>query len=75
MARIAGRDIRPGEVMTACQQACPTRAIQFDSLRHEDTPMARWREEPSSYAVLHELNTRPRTMYLARIDNPNPEIT
>jgi molybdopterin-containing oxidoreductase family iron-sulfur binding subunit len=36
--------------------------------------MVKWREEPRSFAVLHELGTRPRTMYLARIDNPNPEI-
>jgi Fe-S-cluster-containing dehydrogenase component len=73
-ARIEDREIRPGEVVTACQQACPTEAIQFGSLRHADTPMARWREEQRSFQVLHDLGTRPRTMYLARIDNPNPEI-
>jgi molybdopterin-containing oxidoreductase family iron-sulfur binding subunit len=36
--------------------------------------MVRWREEPRSFQVLHELGTRPRTEYLARVDNPNPEI-
>ncbi|HSN97602.1 MAG TPA: 4Fe-4S dicluster domain-containing protein, partial [Candidatus Nanopelagicales bacterium] len=74
-ARIEGRSIRPGEVVTACQQACPTEAIQFGSLLHRETPMVEWREQPRSYSVLHELGTRPRTMYLARINNPNPEIT
>jgi molybdopterin-containing oxidoreductase family iron-sulfur binding subunit len=73
-ARLEGRAIRPGEVVTACQAACPTEAIQFGSLRHTDTKMVRWREEPRSFQVLHDLGTRPRTMYLARIDDPNPEI-
>ncbi|MFT3773130.1 MAG: 4Fe-4S dicluster domain-containing protein [Minicystis sp.] len=73
-ARVQGRPIRPGEVVTACQQACPTDAIQFGSLRHRDTNMVKWREEPRSFEVLHDLGTRPRTIYLARINNPNPEI-
>jgi molybdopterin-containing oxidoreductase family iron-sulfur binding subunit len=69
------REIRPGEVVTACQQACPTGAIQFGSLTHPDTKMVRLREEARSYAVLHDQGTRPRTMYLARLTNPNPELT
>ncbi|HET8938508.1 MAG TPA: 4Fe-4S dicluster domain-containing protein, partial [Polyangiales bacterium] len=73
-ARNEHREIKPGEVVTACQQACPTRAITFDSLHHTDTEMLRWRKLPQSYAVLHETGARPRTMYLARIDNPNPEL-
>jgi Fe-S-cluster-containing dehydrogenase component len=73
-ARVERRGLRPGEVVTACQAACPTGAIQFDSLTHPGTPMARWRREARSYAVLHEVGTRPRTMYLARIENPNPEL-
>jgi Fe-S-cluster-containing dehydrogenase component len=74
-ARIEGnRLIRQGEVTTACAQACPTRAIQFDSLHNKGSEMVRWREEPRSFAVLNELGTRPRVNYLARIDNPNPEI-
>jgi Fe-S-cluster-containing dehydrogenase component len=72
-ARLEERPVRPGEVVTACQAACPTGAIQFGSLSHRDTPMVRMRQEDRSYAVLHELGTRPRTMYLARIDNPPPE--
>jgi molybdopterin-containing oxidoreductase family iron-sulfur binding subunit len=74
-AKIEGnRPVREGEVTTACAQACPTRAIQFDSLSNAGSAMARWRSEPRSFAVLHELGTRPRVNYLARIDNPNPEI-
>ncbi|WP_437684754.1 TAT-variant-translocated molybdopterin oxidoreductase [Sorangium sp. So ce176] len=73
-ARIEQREIRPGEVVTACQQACPTRAIQFGSLSHQETEMVAWRGEPRSYVVLHDQGTRPRTMYLARINNENPEL-
>ena len=72
-ARIDGRPIAPGEVVTACQQACPTGAIQFAALQHATTPAMRWRRSPRLYAVLHELGTRPRTMYLAKIRDPDPE--
>jgi molybdopterin-containing oxidoreductase family iron-sulfur binding subunit len=72
-ARKERREIRPGEVVTACQQACPTGAIRFGALEHADTPMVAWRQEPRRYAVLHDLGTRPRTAYLAKIINPNPK--
>ncbi len=73
-ARVEQRAIREGEVMTACQEACPTRAIQFDSKQHTGSEMMKRREEPRVFYVLHELGTRPRTAYLARIDNPSEEI-
>jgi molybdopterin-containing oxidoreductase family iron-sulfur binding subunit len=73
-AVVEKRAIRPGEIQTACQQACPTGAIQFGALTHGDTPMVRWRREPRAYSVLNDQGTRPRTQYLARIDNPNPEL-
>ena len=74
-AELDNREIRPGEVVTACQGACPTGAIQFGSLAHRDTEMVRWREQDRSYAVLQqEEGTQPRTFYLARIDNPNREL-
>ncbi len=73
-ARIDQRDIQPGEVVTACQAACPTGAIQFGSLTHRDTPMVRWRQQERSFEVLHEQGTQPRTIYLARIENPNPDL-
>jgi Fe-S-cluster-containing dehydrogenase component/anaerobic selenocysteine-containing dehydrogenase len=74
-ARMEEREIGPGEVVTACQQACPTGAIRFGPLHHADTPVVAWRRELRAYEVLHELGTRPRTIYLAAIANPNPELT
>jgi len=74
VARRERREIQPGEVATACQQACPTGAIQFGLLHHNGTNVVEWRKEPRAYAVLHDLGTRPRVMYLAKITNPNPEL-
>jgi molybdopterin-containing oxidoreductase family iron-sulfur binding subunit len=68
--RIDGRPIAPGEVKTACQQACPTNAIQFGALQHAETDMVRWRASKRSYDTLHELGTRPRTVYLAKVLDP-----
>jgi molybdopterin-containing oxidoreductase family iron-sulfur binding subunit len=73
-SRIAGREIHDGEIKTACQQACPTRAIMFGSLHDPNAQVTRWHDDERAYALLHELNTRPRTRHLARIKNLNPEI-
>ena len=73
-ARIERRELGPGEVRSACQQACPTGAIQFGALEHAGTPMVEWRKEGRAYAALHDLGTRPRTQYLAKLENPNPEL-
>jgi Fe-S-cluster-containing dehydrogenase component len=73
-ARIERREVAPGEVVTACQQACPTQAIQFGSLDHAGTNMVEWRKEGRAYVALHDLGTRPRTHYLVKIQNPNPEL-
>jgi molybdopterin-containing oxidoreductase family iron-sulfur binding subunit len=69
-----GRRIRDGEVQTACQSACPTRAIVFGDLNDRQSTVNRWKESPLNYGLLAELNTRPRTTYLARLQNPNPEL-
>ncbi|HKP60535.1 MAG TPA: 4Fe-4S dicluster domain-containing protein [Polyangiales bacterium] len=69
-ARKQDRPIAVGAVVTACQQACPTQAISFGTLEREQ----QLRQQARSYAALHDTNAQPRTMYLARIDNPNPEI-
>ncbi|MGE7416700.1 4Fe-4S dicluster domain-containing protein [Methylobacterium tarhaniae] len=67
----AERDGRPmGEVSTACQSACPTRAIRFGDLNATDSPVAAQRADPRHYALMAELNTRPRTTYLADLRNP-----
>jgi molybdopterin-containing oxidoreductase family iron-sulfur binding subunit len=73
-ARVAGRPIRDGDIRTACQQACPTRAIVFGSLHDPESQVSRWHDDERAYALLHELGTRPRTRHLARIKNLNPEI-
>jgi molybdopterin-containing oxidoreductase family iron-sulfur binding subunit len=73
-AQIEGRELRDGEVMTACQQTCPTQAIIFGSLGDPDSAVSRSRAQPRMYAVLHELGTVPRTRYLARITNPAPGL-
>jgi molybdopterin-containing oxidoreductase family iron-sulfur binding subunit len=69
------RSIRDGEVVTACQAACPTRAISFGDLNNSQTDVNALRREPHAYALLGDLGTRPRTTYLARVSDPNPEIT
>jgi molybdopterin-containing oxidoreductase family iron-sulfur binding subunit len=68
------RLIREGEVQTACQSVCPTRAISFGNLNDPNSEVSRLRKQPQHYALLEELNTRPRTTYLARLRNPNPEL-
>jgi molybdopterin-containing oxidoreductase family iron-sulfur binding subunit len=71
-ARIAAdletRDIRDGEVVTACQQACPTKAIVFGNILDPAAEVTRRKASARDYALLEEANTRPRTTYLARIE-------
>jgi MoCo/4Fe-4S cofactor protein with predicted Tat translocation signal len=69
-----GRRVRDGEVLTACQAACPTRAISFGDLNDETSTVLRWKRSPLNYVLLAELDTSPRTSYLAAIRNPNPQI-
>ncbi len=69
-----GRKIRDGEVVTACQQACPTQAIVFGDLNDKTSRVAQERAEPLGYGVLTELMTKPRTGYTAKLRNPNPEL-
>ncbi len=66
--------VRDGEVVTACQQACPTDAIVFGDMNDPKSRVAQLKKEPSNYGLLAELNTKPRTTYLAVVRNPNPEI-
>jgi molybdopterin-containing oxidoreductase family iron-sulfur binding subunit len=73
-AEIEKRPIRDGEVVTACQAACPTQAIVFGDLNDKQSRVAKLAADPRNYGLLEELNTRPRTTYLAKLRNPNPEL-
>jgi molybdopterin-containing oxidoreductase family iron-sulfur binding subunit len=68
------RRLRDGEIVTACQAACPTRAIVFGDLNDPLSEASARRASPHNYALLAELNTRPRTTYLARITNPSTAL-
>jgi molybdopterin-containing oxidoreductase family iron-sulfur binding subunit len=74
-ARLQGRRVKDSDVTTACQQACPATAIHFGDLNDPDAPVTRQHAQARRYDLLHELNTRPRTAYLVRIRNPNPELS
>lgn len=69
-----GRAMAPGAVVTACQGVCPAGAIQFGDLARPDDLVIAQRRDPRAYALLHELGTRPRTTYLARLYHPNPAL-
>jgi molybdopterin-containing oxidoreductase family iron-sulfur binding subunit len=68
------RPVRDGEVVTACQGACPTNAIVFGNINDPSSRVAKLKKQPLNYGLLTELNTQPRTTYLARLRNPNPAI-
>ena len=68
------RAIRDGEIVTACQQACPTDAIVFGNLNDASSKVAKRKSQERDYPVLADLNFRPRTTYTAGVTNPNPEL-
>ncbi len=68
------RRVGGNEVKTACQSACPTRAIVFGNLNDPMADVVKKKASPRNYALLAELNTRPRTTYLAKLKNPNPAM-
>ncbi len=73
-AKKENRLIRDGEIVTACQSACPAQAITFGDINDKNSKVSKMKAEPRAYGLLAELNTKPRTSYLAKLRNPNPEI-
>jgi len=73
-AGVEARAVRDGDIRTACEQACPTKAIVFGNVADAGAEVTRLRHADRSFAVLNDLGTVPRTRYLARIRNPNPEL-
>jgi molybdopterin-containing oxidoreductase family iron-sulfur binding subunit len=73
-AEVESRRVRPGEIQTACQQACPTEAIVFGDLNDREWEATRRQSEPLNYGLLEELGTQPRTTYLAKLRNVNREL-
>lgn len=69
-----GRKIRDGEVVTACQSACPTDAITFGDISDPNSKVAKTKKDHRDYTLLNELNTQPRTTYLAGLKNQNKEM-
>ncbi len=70
----ANRPVRDGEVLTACQQACPSAAITFGNIQDPESAVHMLRNSARNYGLLEDLGTRPRTTYLAKLKNPNPEF-
>ncbi len=73
-AKKEDRLIRDGEIVTACQSVCPAQAITFGDINNKNSKVSKMKADPRDYGLLAELNTKPRTSYLAKLRNPHPEL-
>jgi molybdopterin-containing oxidoreductase family iron-sulfur binding subunit len=73
-AELQNRSITDGEVVPACAQACPAEAIVFGNIADPESRVAALKKSPLNYGMLSEVNTRPRTTYLAKLRNPSSQI-
>jgi molybdopterin-containing oxidoreductase family iron-sulfur binding subunit len=74
-AKKGGKDIKDGDIVTACQQACPTQAIVFGDLADKNSRVSKLHNDPRAWLLLAELGVKPRTAHLAKLRNPNPTIS
>jgi molybdopterin-containing oxidoreductase family iron-sulfur binding subunit len=68
------RELKDGEIRTACQQTCPADAIVFGDVNDMNSQVSKWARTDRRFGLLAELGTRPRTTYLGKVRNPNPEM-
>ena len=73
-AKVEGRELKDGDVITACQQACPTKAITFGNINDPNSKVAKLKGHSLNYSILENLNTRARTSYLGKVRNPHPDL-
>jgi Fe-S-cluster-containing dehydrogenase component/anaerobic selenocysteine-containing dehydrogenase len=74
-AKRESHEVRDGDIKTACQQTCPAEAIVFGDLNDPKSQVTTWSRTDRRFGLLAELGTRPRTTYLGKVRNPNPEMT
>ena len=73
-SKTSGEPIKDGEIKTACEQACPADAIVFGNLNDPSSRVVKLKQQERNYGLFEDLNTRPRTTYLAVVKNPNAEV-
>ena len=71
-ARLEDRDLRDGDIKTACMQSCPSGALSFGNVRDPESAVVRWKRDPRGYHMLEELNVRPAVTYLAKVLHQPP---